>query len=289
MHADTAQLKALFKDSSGNPVDLDSFPSVTIIQPSGNVAVGPTSTGVFRISTGLYAFDYEVGLNAYLGVWNDQWDGVLQGVPVFGTFSFVVHNTQMPHVNSDGYIALGDDPGFNYSQAAIQNINLLLKTLRARLDSSGKARIIDDYGNETFVDCDIYTVAQLVSFLAYSLEQFNEYPHFTLFTFEDTDMIQQFHAIIAQGAAIMALASKALLERGREFTLNDNSIAYTPPGVSDMMQTEWAAELAQHFEKIKYIKGNMKPSPMGLGTLTISTTRHPALARLRHLRARQLI
>jgi len=288
MHRDTAQLKMEFRDTFGTLVDLDSFPTITIVQPSGNVALGPTSTGVFRISTGIYAFDYAVGANDSIGVWVDAWDGLISGIPVSGSGCFIIHNTQLPSINTDGYLSLGDDPGFCYSQTAIQNINILLKTLRARLDSQGKAKFKDSNGNDVFVDCDIYSVDQLVSFLVWSLERFNEVPHFTLFTFEDTEMMRQFHAVIVQGATLVALSSKALLERGREFQLTDNGVSFNPPTVSDLMMTQWSADLANHMQVLEMIKKNLKPSPISLGTLTISTSRHPAVARLRHLRARQI-
>lgn len=288
MATDTVQLKAQFSDAFGVAADLDALPTITITQPSGNVIFGPTSTGPVRIGVGLYSFDYEVGINPSLGVYSDIWDGVLSGIPVHGQFQFVVHNTQMPFINLDGYKALGDDPGFCFSQNAICNINLLLKSLRARLDSQGKSRFQDEFGNDVFVDCDIFSVEQLVSFLAISLSMFNEIPHFTFFTFEDTDIIAQFHEMFVQGGAMYALSSKALLERGREFQLTDNGVNFNPPTVSELMQTEWSAMLSQYFEKIKFIKNSMKPSPVGLGTLTISTSRHPAVMRLRHLRARQI-
>lgn len=284
---DTIQLRALFKDSTNSPVDLDTFPSITINQPSGNVALS-SSQGVFRLDTGLYGFDYSVGVNPSLGVNSDIWDGTLLGTSISGTFQFIIHSTQMPYLNTDGYVALGDDPGFNYSQTAIQNINVLMKTLRARLDSRGKATVTDSYGNDILVDCDIFTVESLTCFLADSITLFNEIPHFTFFTFEDTEIVQQFHNLIVQGATIMALASKALLERGREFQFTDQGLSFNPPTVSELMQSEWNGELANHFEKVKLIKSNMKPSPLGLGTLTISTSRNPAIARLRHLRARQI-
>ena len=124
--------------------------------------------------------------------------------------------------------------------------------------------------------------------MANSLSLFNEIPHFTFYTFEDTEIIAQFHDIIVQGAELMALSSKALLERGREFQITDNSLNFNPPTVSELMQSEWSTALANHTEKLKLIKFNMKPSPIGLGTLTISTVRHPAILRLRHLRERQL-
>lgn len=288
MHADTVRLKAQFRDSSGVAADLDAFPQITIIQPSGNVAVGPTSLGVIRLDVGLYAFDYEVGLNDSFGVWTDSWNGELSGIPISGDFNFVIFNTQLPSINTDGYKSLGDDPGFNYSQLAICNINDLLKLVRARLDSQGKAKFTDEFGNTVYVDCDIFSVDQLVTFLVSSLSMFNQIPHFTEFTFEDTDIIRTFASILAEGAVIWALGSKALLERGREFQITDQGLNFNPPTVSELMQTEWSALLNHHKEIVKEIKANMKPSPYGLGTLTVSTSRHPAIRRLRHLRSRQI-
>lgn len=285
---ETVQLRVHFRDLSGNLADLLIFPNITIIQPSGNVAINATSAGVYHLSTGVYGFDYQLGINGEIGVWTDFWSGSLNGNTVTYEMNFVVQNTQLPAINSDGYEHLGDDPGFNYSQVAIRNINKLLKTLKARLNSAGKAVSTDSFGNKIYVDCDIYSVDTLVTFLASSLTLFNEIPHFTFFTFDDTEIIDQFHDIIVQGATLMALSSKALIERGREFQITDNGVQFTPPTVSELLNSEWSGELANHMEKLKLIKFNMKPSPLGLGTLTISTSRSPAMARLRHLRARQL-
>lgn len=289
LHTDIVRLQAQFKDSINTPADLDVFPTVSIIQPSGNVVLGPTNTGVMRLGVGLYAFDYTVAINDSIGVWTDSWAGTLSGIPISGNFLFIIHNTQLPSINTDGYKALGDDPGFNYSQLAICNINDLIKKLKARLDSSGKSFMQDEFGNDVYSDCDIYSIDQLVTFLVNSLSMFNQIPHFTNFTFEDTEIIQQFCAIIVEGALIWALGSKMLLERGREFQITDQGLNFNPPSVSELMQTEWSALLTHQTEVIKNIKSSMKPSPFGLGTLTISTSRHPAIARLRHLRARQIV
>jgi len=285
---ETISLRALFHGPDGLPADLDAYPEVTIQQPSGNIALASTSVGVYRVSTGLYGYDYAVGINDSLGVWVDSWTGLLNEFAVEGSFNFIVQNSDIPGTNKDGYEMLGSDVGFDYSQLAIHNINVLMKTLRARLDSMGKHVSVDQYGNRIYTDCDIFTVASMVSFIANSLTLFNEIPHFTSYTFEDTEALKQWHDVIVQGAAIMALSSKSLLERGREFNLTDNGINFVPPTVSELMSTQWAGELANHFEKVKMIKASLKPAPIGLGTLTISTTRMPAIARLRHLRARQL-
>lgn len=283
---DTVQLRALFKDGTGNPTDLDVFPTITLIQPSGLVAVGPTSAGVYRLEEGRYGFDYKVGINGPIGVWMDTWKGTLNGYQLEASFNFVVDNTQLPAINSDGYYHLGDDIGFNYSQNAIFNIDKLLKGLRARLKSSGKAKKVDAHGNVTYVDCDIFDVNALVTFLVMALSDFNQTPYFTNFTFEDTAIIDQFMDILVKGATLYALSSQALIERGREFQISDNGIQFTPPTVSEMLSTQYSTLLSNYYDQLKYIKNSMRPAPKGLGTMTITTT-NPNVQRLRHLRARR--
>lgn len=285
---DKVLLRAKFTGSDGQPADLDAFPQVTIIAPTGGVVSGPTSAGVFRNGVGEYGFEFAVGLMPAIGVWNDRWEGTLNGFTVSGEFSFVVHTTQMSAINTDGYVHLNDDPGFDYSQTAINNINHLLKSLKARLRSSGKHKGVDEFGNVEYRDCDVFSPSDLVSYLAQSLSEFNAIPHFTMFTFDDTEMMQQFHGVLVQGATIYALAGQALLERGREFQINDNGIGFTPPTLSEILNTQFQTELNNWYEKTKMIKATMKPSPIGLGTVRpfhVSTT----LRAMRHLRSRSII
>jgi hypothetical protein len=282
-------LRAQFYDLTGSPTDLVSVPQVTIVQPSGNVVIGPTSVGIYRVNTGLYGFDYITALQANQGVWVDLWRGQIpSGQTIVKEFNFTVFYTQTPLTNSDGYWALGDDVPFNYSQTAILNINKLLKGLKARLKSSGKSSGVDQFNNPIYVDCDIYSTDQLVTFLVQSLSMFNEIPHFTAFEFHHTEIITIFYDILVQGATILALSSQALIERGREYSLTDNGVSLTPPTVSELLNTQWSTELTNHLERTKMIKVSMKPSPQALGTLTGSVARSPQFARLRWLRARQI-
>lgn len=282
----STQLLAEFKGPTGQLTDLDAFPMLTITDPTGGVVLGPTSAGVFHLSTGIYGFVYDVGLFPSLGTWVDIWQGTLNGFAVTGQFNFTVYTTEVPGVNSDGYVHLGDRPGYNYSQTAIRFINDLLQLLRARLKSSGKHLTKDAFGNDVYESCDIFSADQLVAFLAMALSEFNETPHFTLFTFDQVDIMQNFMGILVQGAAIIALSSQALIERGREFQINDNGLGFTPPGVSDILNTQYNTELANWYERIKLIKFNLKPSPVGLGSMRI--TGAPQVMRLRFLRARQI-
>jgi hypothetical protein len=278
-----------FKDTLGQPIDTDSFPQISIIQPSGLVALAPTSTGIARIDVGKYSFIYTVPINGPYGVFNDIWVGYINGVRAESLFSFIVNYTQVPAINMDGYVALGDDPGFNYSQAAIKNINKLIKSLKARLNSSGKAKSMDSYGNVLYVDCEIFSVDMFTTFLSTALWDFNQVPFFTFFEFDDDTFIQQFGEILVEGATLYALASKSLIERGREFQITDNGLNFNPPTVSELMSTQYSSLLSHYWEKLKFIKASLRPHPKGLGVFGMTSGVNPAFRRLRHLRARQLI
>jgi hypothetical protein len=284
-----ANLIITFKDPSGNPVNTDSYPTISIVQPSGLVFMAPTSVGVAQLSTGTYSYIFTAPINGPLGIWNDIWTGYVNGFRVQTTFSFLVNFGQVPAINVDGYQHLGDAVPFEYSQCAIRNINKLIKSLRARLNSSGKAKSVDGYGNVQYVDCDIFSVDMLVTFIATALWDFNQVPYFTWFTFDEDSFVEQFGEILVEGATLYSLASKALIERGREFQLTDNGLNFNPPTVSELMQTQYSTLLSHYWEKLKYIKNSLRPSPRGLGVFSMNSAINPAFARLRHLRARRLI
>lgn len=285
---DTVQLTATFKGTDGLPIDTDSFPQITIVTPDGLVSVGPTSAGMMRLGVGHYQFNYDIGFTGPLGVWSDVWVGLVQGFRVEATFDFVVVLSDQPALNTDGYYHLGDDVGFDYSQLEIFNINKLLKTLRARLNSRGKTKSKDAFGNVIYVDCDIYTVDTMVALLANSITIFNEIPHWTMFTFADTQFLDQFHEILVEGAVLWALASQALIERGREAVITDNGISFTPPTVSELLNTQWSTALTAYNDRLKFIKNSFKPHPLGLGRFSMLNSPNPQIRNLRLLRARQI-
>ena len=277
-------LTVSFKDGLGDFVDADSVPKISIIQPSGLVLLAPTSMGVTRNGVGQYSYVFTVPINGPYGVFQDVWTAFFSGFRVESMSQFVVSGTQMPAINSDGYVHLGDDPGFNYSQVAIKNINKLIKSLKMRLNSSGKALSKDKFGNEIWVSCDIFSIENLTIALATALWEFNAVPYFTTFTFDDVGFVDQFGEILVQGATLYCLASKALIERGREFSFTDNSINFNPPTVSEIMMTQYSSQMSKHTEFLKMIKASLRPRPMGLGTFSMNSGTNTAWNRLRHLR-----
>lgn len=281
-------LTVQFRDQFGNLVNTDTLPTISIIQPSGAVLQTPTTVGVTNTSIGQYSFIFTIPYNGPYGVWNDVWTGTINGFLVQATFSFVVSHTDLPNINSDGYLHLGDDPGFNYSQIAISNINKLLKMLKNRLNSSGKSKQTIN-GNVSYVDCDIYSIDMLVTFLATALSDFNQTPYFTFITFDQTDYIDQFAEVLVEGATLYSLASMALIERGREFSLTDNGLNFTPPGVSELLETQYSTLLAHYWEKLKYIKNSLRPYPLGLGVFSMTNGMIPAIRNLARVRERRIL
>jgi hypothetical protein len=124
--------------------------------------------------------------------------------------------------------------------------------------------------------------------LVNGLSEFNQIPHFTSFHFSDPAIYGIFADVIVQGAVILALAAQSLIERGREFTITDNGITYQPPQISEILNNQYGQQLADYKEKVKFIKCNLKPAPLGLGGFTLQGI-SPNLTRLRHLRERQII
>ncbi len=285
---DIVNLIAQFRDPNGNPVNTDGLPKISIIQPSGLVALIPTSAGVSQLDVGKYLFQFTAPFNGPFGVWNDIWSGTINGFLTINTFSFIIEHTDLPAINSDGYEHIGDDVGFNYSQTSIRNINKIMKALKARLNNDGKAKSTDAFGNVIYVDCNVFSNEMLATFIANAITDFNQVPYFTFFTFDDTLFIDQFMDILVERATLDALASQALIERGREFVINDNGVSFTPPTVSELLNTQYNTLLTNFYEKLKYIKSSMRPAPLSLGTLRVLSS-SPQMLRLRHLRARQIL
>lgn len=286
---DFVNLTVQFRDGNGHPINTDVFPSVTIVSPSGMIVISNNSAGVGQISTGQYNYIFQAPINGPFGIWNDVWTGIINGFTVSSTFSFAVAHTDLPSINSDGYLKLGDDPGFQYSQAAISNINKCIKMMKARLNSAGKAKSTDAFGNVIYVDCDIFSIDQLVSFIAMAMNKFNTTPYFTNFVFEDSMFFTNFAEVIAEGAAIFAMASQALIERGREFQLTDSGISFTPPAVSELLNTQFNTELTHWWDQLKMIKASMRPGPLGLGVWGFQAGLQPQISRLRSLRERRIL
>lgn len=283
------ELYVRFLDAAGNPVNADNIPQVEITDSAGTVQQTLTRVGVsLADDPGLYLFSYQIPLTAPDGYWNDRWVTKIGGEKVENTFEFRVLSAGEIDEALPPHHEPGDDIEFNFSKDEVMCVNKLLKVLKKRLKSEGVRKVPDGAGGFIDVPCNIFSNAELICFLVNSLSEFNQTPHFTTFTFADPQICDLFLDIIVQGAALLALAAQTLIEKGREFSITDNGVTYQPPAVSDILNTQYSTQLTAYREKLKFIKVNLKPSPLGLGTFRVTSV-NPNFLRLRHLRERQII
>lgn len=138
-----------------------------------------------------------------------------------------------------------------------RNTDKLVGLLKQRLQSAGKAKSLDKDGNTIYIDVDIYSQAMLRAFVELSVSSFNQTPHFSFFTLDDSPFVDTFAEVLVEGATLYALSSQALIERGREFQLTDTGISFNPPSISEMLNTQFSTILVHHWEKLKVIKSYM--------------------------------
>lgn len=278
-----------FTDQGGEAINADSTPKVTITDSDGTVWRTSSSSGISLYENpGIYKLTYSIPDNCADGYVVDLWTAEIGNETISSSFLFYVSSSaQIEDIEKPEYEP-GDDVDFEFTQAEVQGLNVLLKILGKRLKNSGTRKVSDGNGGFTDSTCNVFSVDEMTCFLVNSLSEFNQIPHFTSFTFADPSIYGIFADVIIQGAVILALAAQALIEKGREFTVTDNGISFQPPAVSELLNNQYTAQLADYKEKVKFIKCNLKPSPVGLGTFRVSAM-SPAYTRLRHLRAKQLI
>ena len=292
------KLQIQYFDINEDPIEPDEIPQVRIVDPQGGVILDYTDEGVFRIDTGLYQILFELPSDGSIGMWMDEWRAQIGEQPLDTIFVFSVVDASVgvePTVGP-GRIRIGDDVVFDFSEHEITGINILLKFLKARLNSNGRKPVRDNFG--AFIrdaegeivteECNIFDDEILVTLLCQALSEFNMIPFFTSYTFADPVIQTLFAQAIVEGAYIVSLASQSLIEKGRDFTISDGGINYQPPQLGDFIQAHYMNWLTSYRERLKLIKDSIRPGPQSFGTYTNFASGAPAFTRLRHLRARRV-
>jgi len=289
------RLEIQYFDQAGNYVDPSTTPTISVVDPTNTIIFNANgSTGVSRQDVGLFYFDYTVPVNSQLGVWQDIWSVQVGNSPFNTVLNFTVNKLTSPVTAEAGQEI---DP--QLSPGGVINVLLLMKLLRVRLGSDGVRRKRDQYGryitdatgNYVLEPCNVFTTEELYIFLKASLAEFNSVPHFTSFTFNDTNFVNMFQHELTEGAFIMSMALQGLREKGREFQMTDDGLSYQPPQIADYLKGMMSEYMTSYRERLKTIKCQMKPNPTGFGTVysLAGGGVSPAFVRLRHLRARQII
>ena len=279
---------ARFLDAAGDSCNTDDTPTVEILDSNGLVKQHATNVGVsLAHDPGWYSFTYDIPLAGVDGYYVDHWEAKIGDETVEASFAFLVMQAGVVEADIEpSYYP--EDVTFEFAECEAEGLGILMKFVKARLKNDGTRKVPDGAGGFTDEVCSIFTNDEIICFLISSLSGFNQYPHTTSFTFCDQAIQTIYSDIISQGAVLLALAAQALIERGREFTITDNGVLFTPPAVSEILNSQYAAQLGDYKEKLKMIKCSLKPHPLGVGTFRV-TSIAPGYLRLRHLRERQII
>ncbi len=294
IRGEALELSIQYFGPDGLPKDADSMPSIKILDPDGSTVIANTTSGVTRSDLGLYVYSYDVGSSLDKGLWTDVWVANVGGVTLSNEFKFLVTDEASAVAGS---VMLGDDVDFDFSEAELTGLNILLKLLKCKLRSDGQkpsrdqfgAFITDGYGELVMEDCNVFSDETLACFLSSALSEFNMIPYFTSYSFADEIIYKTFAAAITEGAHIMALASQSLIENGRDFTISDGGLSYQPPALGDFLQSQYQNFMQSYRERLKFIKNSIRPMPASFGTFTNLSSGAPAFVRLRHLRSRRII
>src|SRR3972149_414463 len=223
------RLDVQFSDVAGNIKDCDASPAVAVFDANGLTVRPLSSAGVEWIGSGRYRLELTIPDGYTAGVWTDAWVGELDGYSINATFNFVVNSAgSIEAVGTvvDPVIEIGDDPWpslVEYSEQAKANINVLLKMLKSRLRNTA----FKPDGSK----CDVFSTDDLFQFLCVALAEFNLTPTITGYTFDDSLVRTLFADLLTQGAMLQAWSGQAILESGKEYSINDNGAALQPPPV----------------------------------------------------------
>ena len=294
IRGEVVDLSIQYFGPDGLPMDAEDGPTIKVINPDGDIIIATTSSGITKEDTGLYVYSYDVGSSTDKGLWTDIWSATVDGVLLSHEFKFLVTDESSAVA---GTARLGDEVDFDFSEAELTGLNILLKHLKARLRSDGKkpardkygAFIYDGYGELVMEECNVFSDEILACFLCASLSEFNMIPFFTSFTFAEEIIHKTFSHAIVEGAYILALSSQALVEKGRDFTISDGGISYQPPALGDFINSHYQNFMTSYRERLKFIKNSIRPNPTSFGTFTNLSSGAPAFTRLRHMRSRKII
>lgn len=298
------ELYVQFTDANGDRINTDDTPTVAIWDSTGTLRQAATNMGVgIADDPGVYVCNYLIPENGPDGYWIDIWTAKIGNDTISTPFRFWVSHDGYAEESTEPIYEPGGEPGvgtgegesldfteapFKFTKEEMEGINILLQLIKPRLKNDGIRKVPDGAGGYINVPCNVFTNAELIAFLVNSLSEFNQIPHFTQFLFSNPQIYTIFADVIVQGAVLLALAAQALIEKGREFVITDNGVTYQPPAVSEILNSQYTAQLADYTAKVKMIKCSLKPAALGLGSWRVEGTA-PAFRRLRHLRQHQII
>lgn len=138
--------------------------------------------------------------------------------------------------------------------STLKSLTALTELVQFRIAAVSKQQIIEPNGNVKIVEASIFEPEDVQRALNLSLSAFNMSPPVTYLKFTDEENMDQLSDLLVTYAAHLLLTNKALVEKGREYSVKDNGIEYEAPqlgnfllGTSDNLYRYW-------YERVRVLK-----------------------------------
>lgn len=135
-------------------------------------------------------------------------------------------------------------------------LDTLIELVEFRTAAISKTLVIDEHGNNVYQEKSIFERKDVETTIKMALTAFNAIPPFTYIKLEDEENIIQLSDSLVTYATHLLLQRQALLEKGREFVVQDNGVGWTPPVLSQFL-FDFARDLRDHWvDRTETLKGS---------------------------------
>ena len=114
-------------------------------------------------------------------------------------------------------------------------LDTLVDLVNFRIAATGKKPETDKDGNINYVESALFDRKDVERAISLSLAAFNMAVFPTYLKIEDEENMMQLSDLLVTYASYLLLVRQSLLEKGREYTIQDNGVGWTPPLLADFV------------------------------------------------------
>jgi hypothetical protein len=140
----------------------------------------------------------------------------------------------------------------------LTNIDDLVILVRFRLASSGQSCRRNEFGSAVYEPTELFSTADVEMSLQLALSSFNCIPYFTDITLDDKELLTHIADLLVTYACHVLLMKQSLLEKGREFSVQDHGVGFNPPNVSEFAWQISSNLFDRWNERVKSLKTDEK-------------------------------
>lgn len=126
----------------------------------------------------------------------------------------------------------------------------VIEKLNTLLSNAGQQKVVDDAGKTSYIPVKIFEDKDLQNFI-----ELSETAVQNVLKKEPGVAIGLYPELVVEHAFYLALISRSLVEKGREYVIQDNGLAYEPPHISSHMSSLATTVFENWLRKVQLIRG----------------------------------